>query len=65
MKRFAETIEDLKVRKPQPENLPTDYDGRYKRLADTPDDEYGVDSGAWPGTANGVPIVAPVLRGGI
>lgn|GEM_PF-6925428 len=58
---LAESFEDLKVRKPQPETRPTDFDGRYKRLVITPDDEYVVDGGTWTSPINGSPIVSSAL----
>lgn len=57
----AESFEDLKVRKPQPETRPTNFDGRYKRLVITPDNEYVVDGGTWTSPINGSPIVSSAL----
>lgn len=58
---LAESFEDLKVRKPQPETRPTDFDGRYKRLVITLDGEHVVDGGVWTSPINGPSIVSSAL----
>lgn len=53
---LAESFEDLKVRKPQPEARPADFDAGYKQLVVIPHGGLVDDSGAWVSSVNGLPV---------